>query len=169
MLERLNGMFAIVIADTRRGAVHLLRDRCRHQAVVLGAVRNDSAVCVGGEGVSGASGVLRRDRPDSGRRAAGVPLRCRPGLAAKRRASVQPGHRLHNHAGGVTVAATGHPRSPREDASVTGRRGRSPRSSARPQRAVAIAERRQASAASYPVASTRPWSRCWRGHTAVPI
>ena len=27
MLERLNGMFAIVIADTRRGAVHLLRDR----------------------------------------------------------------------------------------------------------------------------------------------
>jgi asparagine synthase (glutamine-hydrolysing) len=27
MLERLNGVFAIVIADTRRGAVHLLRDR----------------------------------------------------------------------------------------------------------------------------------------------
>ena len=27
MLERLNGMFAIVIADTRRGVVHLLRDR----------------------------------------------------------------------------------------------------------------------------------------------
>ena len=27
MLERLDGMFAIVIADTRRGAVHLLRDR----------------------------------------------------------------------------------------------------------------------------------------------
>jgi asparagine synthase (glutamine-hydrolysing) len=27
MLERLNGMFAIVIADTRRGAVHVLRDR----------------------------------------------------------------------------------------------------------------------------------------------
>jgi asparagine synthase (glutamine-hydrolysing) len=27
MLERLNGMFAIVIVDTRRGAVHLLRDR----------------------------------------------------------------------------------------------------------------------------------------------
>ncbi len=27
MLERINGMFAIVIADTRRGAVHLLRDR----------------------------------------------------------------------------------------------------------------------------------------------
>ena len=27
MIERLNGMFAIVIADTRRGAVHLLRDR----------------------------------------------------------------------------------------------------------------------------------------------
>jgi asparagine synthase (glutamine-hydrolysing) len=27
MLERLNGMFAIVIADTRHGAVHLLRDR----------------------------------------------------------------------------------------------------------------------------------------------
>ena len=27
MLERLNGMFAIVIADTRRGAVHLVRDR----------------------------------------------------------------------------------------------------------------------------------------------
>jgi asparagine synthase (glutamine-hydrolysing) len=27
MLERLNGMFAIVMADTRRGAVHLLRDR----------------------------------------------------------------------------------------------------------------------------------------------
>ena len=27
MLERLHGMFAIVIADTRRGAVHLLRDR----------------------------------------------------------------------------------------------------------------------------------------------
>ena len=27
MLERLNGMFAIVIADTRRGAVHLIRDR----------------------------------------------------------------------------------------------------------------------------------------------
>ena len=27
MLERLNGMFAIVITDTRRGAVHLLRDR----------------------------------------------------------------------------------------------------------------------------------------------
>jgi asparagine synthase (glutamine-hydrolysing) len=27
MLDRLNGMFAIVIADTRRGAVHLLRDR----------------------------------------------------------------------------------------------------------------------------------------------
>jgi asparagine synthase (glutamine-hydrolysing) len=27
MLEHLNGMFAIVIADTRRGAVHLLRDR----------------------------------------------------------------------------------------------------------------------------------------------
>src|SRR5436190_10322035 len=27
MLERLNGMFAIVIADVRRGAVHLLRDR----------------------------------------------------------------------------------------------------------------------------------------------
>ena len=27
MLERLNGMFAIVIADMRRGAVHLLRDR----------------------------------------------------------------------------------------------------------------------------------------------
>ena len=27
MLERLNGMFAIVIADARRGAVHLLRDR----------------------------------------------------------------------------------------------------------------------------------------------
>jgi asparagine synthase (glutamine-hydrolysing) len=26
MLERLNGMFAIVIADTRRGAVHLIRD-----------------------------------------------------------------------------------------------------------------------------------------------
>src|SRR6185295_10295880 len=27
LLERLDGMFAIVIADTRRGAVHLLRDR----------------------------------------------------------------------------------------------------------------------------------------------
>ena len=27
MLERLDGMFAIVIADTRRGVVHLLRDR----------------------------------------------------------------------------------------------------------------------------------------------
>ena len=27
MLERLDGMFAIVIADTRRGAVHLIRDR----------------------------------------------------------------------------------------------------------------------------------------------
>jgi asparagine synthase (glutamine-hydrolysing) len=27
LLERLNGMFAIVIADTRRGVVHLLRDR----------------------------------------------------------------------------------------------------------------------------------------------
>ena len=27
MLERLNGMFAIVIADTRRGVVHLVRDR----------------------------------------------------------------------------------------------------------------------------------------------
>jgi len=27
MLERLNGMFAMVIADTRRGTVHLLRDR----------------------------------------------------------------------------------------------------------------------------------------------
>jgi asparagine synthase (glutamine-hydrolysing) len=27
MLERLNGMFAIVIADTRRGLVHLIRDR----------------------------------------------------------------------------------------------------------------------------------------------
>jgi len=27
MLERLNGMFAIVIADTRRGVVHLIRDR----------------------------------------------------------------------------------------------------------------------------------------------
>jgi len=27
MLERLNGMFAIVLADTRRGAVHLIRDR----------------------------------------------------------------------------------------------------------------------------------------------
>src|SRR3954469_25708558 len=27
MLEHLNGMFAIVIADTRRSAVHLLRDR----------------------------------------------------------------------------------------------------------------------------------------------
>ena len=27
MLERLNGMFAIVIVDTRRGAVHLIRDR----------------------------------------------------------------------------------------------------------------------------------------------
>ena len=27
MLERLDGMFALVIADTRRGAVHLLRDR----------------------------------------------------------------------------------------------------------------------------------------------
>ena len=27
MLERLNGMFAIVIADTRRGMVHLIRDR----------------------------------------------------------------------------------------------------------------------------------------------
>src|SRR6185503_3807776 len=27
MLERLNGMFAIVVADTRRGVVHLLRDR----------------------------------------------------------------------------------------------------------------------------------------------
>src|SRR4051812_34268749 len=27
MLEHLNGMFAIVIADTRRGAVHLIRDR----------------------------------------------------------------------------------------------------------------------------------------------
>ena len=26
MLERLDGMFAVVIADTRRGAVHLLRD-----------------------------------------------------------------------------------------------------------------------------------------------
>ena len=27
MLERLNGMFAIVIADTRRGVIHLIRDR----------------------------------------------------------------------------------------------------------------------------------------------
>ena len=67
MLERLNGMFAIVIADTRRGAVHLLRDRVGIKPLYWAQRGTNGAVCVRSEGVSRISGVPRRDRSGRGR------------------------------------------------------------------------------------------------------
>ena len=62
MLERLNGMFAIVIADLRSHEIHIARDHFGIKPLYWTAGRVERAVCVGSQGVSRASRLHGGDR-----------------------------------------------------------------------------------------------------------
>ena len=57
MLDRANGMFAIVIVDLKSQVMHIVRDHLGIKPVLLGASREHAAVCFGDEVLSGSSTI----------------------------------------------------------------------------------------------------------------
>ena len=94
MLERLNGMFAIVIADTRRGEVHLLRDRVGIKPLYW--TRCGSAVLFASEAKAFLAHPAFRAEIDPGEVDELLAFRYVAGEASllKGVRHVQPGHRL---------------------------------------------------------------------------
>ena len=102
MLERLNGMFAIVIADTRRGAVHLLRDRVGIKPLYW--ARCGTTVLVASEAKAFLAHPAFRAEIDPTQVDELLAFRYVAGNASllKGVRHVQPGHRLTITPGGVT-------------------------------------------------------------------
>ena len=104
MLERLNGMFAIVIADTRRGAVHLVRDRVGIKPLYWG--QWGASVLFASEAKAFLAHPAFRAEIDSTEVDELLAFRYVAGEASllKGVRHLQPGHRLTITPGGVTSA-----------------------------------------------------------------
>ncbi len=144
MLERLNGMFAIVIADTRRGVVHLLRDRVGIKPLYW--TQCGTTVLFASEAKAFLAHPAFRAEIDPAEVDELLAFRYVAGeaslLKGVRTRPARPSP--HDHAGWCEAnTLLEHSRPLREAVPVAGRRGRSSRSSAGPQRESAIAERRE--------------------------
>jgi asparagine synthase (glutamine-hydrolysing) len=140
MLERLDGMFAIVLADTRRGVVHLVRDRVGVKPLYW--ARCGTTVLFASEAKAFLAHPAFRAKIDPAQVDELLAFRYVTGEASLLRGvrHVEPGHRL-------TIAPDGgalleHSRLPRQASPVTGRRGRWPRFVAGPECRIAVVERR---------------------------
>ena len=104
MLERLNGMFAIVIADTRHGAVHLVRDRVGIKPLYW--ARCGTTVLFASEAKAFLAHPAFRAEIDPMQVDELLAFRYVAGNASllKGVRQVQPGHRLTITSGGVTEA-----------------------------------------------------------------
>ena len=102
MLERLDGMFAIVIADTRRGVVHLLRDRLGIKPLYWTQCRH--TVLFASEAKAFLAHPAFRAEIDTSQIDELLAFRYVAGAASllKGVRHVQPGHRLTITAGGVS-------------------------------------------------------------------
>ena len=104
LLERLDGMFAIVIADTRRGAVHLVRDRVGIKPLYW--TRCGATLLLASEAKAFLAHPAFRAEIDPGEIDELLAFRYLAGEATllKHVHQVKPGHRLTIAPGGITEA-----------------------------------------------------------------
>ncbi len=142
MLERIDGMFAIAIADTRSGVVHLIRDRVGIKP--LYRAQCGTTVLFASEAKAFLAHPSFRAEIDPTHVDELLAFRYlgRRGLAAQGARARQAGPSPHDHPGRCDGGALlEHSRLPRQASTVTRRGGRLPRLVARPERGIAAAER----------------------------
>ncbi len=98
MLERLNGMFAIVIADLRAHELHLARDHFGIKPLYWAVAGSTVLFASEAKAFLEHPAFIAAIDPDTRRRAAGVPLRRRRGVAAEGRPPAAPRPSRTDHA-----------------------------------------------------------------------